>query len=96
MIVFVHRATYIRVIRLESMGKPTDNIGKIFRTTIGASAGITGRTEWMWDGCYRNIEALNGSEKRQIIGLLDDLNDVRYRPQADMRTRWDQVIGHLV
>jgi hypothetical protein len=88
MIVFVHRATYIRVIRLESMGKPTDNLGKIFRI---------GRGEWIFDGCYRNQlfyeTLLNGSEKRQIIGLLDNLNGIMGREPGDSLRRWREIIG---
>ena len=97
MIVFVHRATYIRVIRLKSMGRPTDNLGKLFRVSKGASEGITGRVEWVFDGCYRNGFAyeteMNHSEKRQLIGLLDNLNGVIGRPQEEYRTRWEQIIG---
>jgi hypothetical protein len=103
MLLFVHRGTYIRVIGLKSMGcvighsTPTDNLGKIFRVMKGASAGITGRVEWVFDGCYRNKTCywtdLNPCEKRQLIGLLDDLNGVIGRPQEDYRNRFEQIIG---
>ena len=97
MLLFVHRATYIRVIRLTSMGRGTDNLGKLFRVMQGASAGITGRAEWVFDGRYRNQTCywtdLNHSEKRQLIGLLDNLNGVIGRPQEDYRNRFEEIIG---
>ena len=97
MLVFVHRATYIRVIRLRKIGRKTDNLGKLFRVSKGASAGITGRSEWVFDGCYRNGFAyeteLSHAEKRELIGLMDNLNGVIGRPQEDYRTRWNQIIG---
>ncbi len=95
MIVFGYRSTYIRVMRLSGMEQPTDNLGKIFRTTKNRGPGIIGRTEWFWDGCYRAIDSdtLDDSEKRQIIGMLDNLNSIRYRPQADMQDQWHKITG---
>jgi len=91
MIVFVHRAEYIRVIRLSSSAKPTDNLGKLIRTS---------RRGWIWDvdgveyfRSWIGYETLNGSEKRQLIGLLDNLNGIPYRAQEDMRTQWEKITG---
>lgn len=90
MIVFVHKATYIRVLRPPSLTQPTDNLGKIFRTMKNRGPGIIGRPEWIWDGYYRKMdcETINDSEKRQIIGLLDDLNGV-IGPKYERTELWD-------
>lgn len=89
MILFAHRVTYISVIRLKSVGERPDNIGKLR---------LCG--EWLWDTSgvdyFRSgvgYETLNGSEKCQIIGMLDDLNGVYYRPLRDMLDRWREITG---
>lgn len=95
MIAFLHRATYIRVIRLPGISEPIDDLGKLFRTMKNRGPGVIGRPEWIWDGCYRAIdyETIDHSDKRQIIGLLDNLNGMLYRKPEDMRTQWEKITG---
>ncbi len=95
MILFVHRKTYIRVIRLTDSTKPTDNLGKIV-----VKYDIAGRPTWLWDRSgveyfrsWVGYQTLSGSEKRQIIGLLDNLNGVNYRSDDDMKTQWVKITG---
>lgn len=89
MILFVHRETYISVIRLKSIGTKPDNIGRLR---------LCGK--WLWDttgiDLFRSwvgYETLSGSDKRQIIGMLDNLNSVFYRSPKDMRTQWLKITG---
>jgi len=63
-----------------------DNIGQIVRCGDVWKMDFLGRDLTFWDH-------LDGSEKRQIIGLLDKLNGIIGRPQSDMRRRWNEIIG---
>lgn len=95
MILFTDRTNYIRVFRTKKGGAGVVNIGTIIKPDKDS--------QWIWDvtgidffRSWVGYQTLNNSERRQIIGLLDKLNGIDYRPQEHMRTRWNEIIGtHL-
>ena len=89
MILTNDRASYISVFKAEF--KPTlsvEHIGRIEQLPDG---------QWSIRFIGRNIielsDLLNGSEKRQVIGTLDKLNEFGPRRQSDMRRRWNHITG---
>ncbi len=99
MILFYNRPNDIQVIRTLSCTvgsyNGSDNIGVL---TMDFSK--TDKDRWIWDfsgasylRSWTGFEALSGSEKRQIIGMLDKLNRIIYRNQDTMRARWEEITG---
>jgi hypothetical protein len=90
MILFTERATYINMFRATMKPKlSVVHLGRIQKISDVWQVRFTGRN-WTY---YTDL--LNGSEKRQIIGMLDKLNQVTGRDQGDMRRRWEEVIRRL-
>jgi len=87
MILFTDRAEYIRCFRTTTDG--FDNIGVIHKQNEDM--------DWVIGFADKNWEhyetSLDGSEKRQIIGLLDKLNGIGYRNPDNMQARWVEIIG---
>lgn len=94
MILFVERTTYINV--LKAYFRPNLSVihlGEIRRVSDVWQVRFCGR-DWTY---YTDL--LNGSEKRQIIGMCDKLNGEVIGPTDspdDSRTRWNQIIGASV
>lgn len=96
MIVFTYSPSGITVIR--TFAKPSD--GDLYRT-IRKPQGI-GRLrlsgEWLWDARQASLDiyrTLSHSEKREIIGMLDALNQKPIRPITQMKARWEEIIGPM-
>lgn len=92
MILFTERSTYINVLIARfSPRLSTEYLGKIRRISDVWEMQFSGRN-WTY---YTDL--LNGSEKRQIIGMLDKLNgnvsDDPTEELPDLRQRWNQIIG---
>lgn len=93
MILFNDRATYITILHVHMTPElSVDNLGCIaYRRIIGQEKGT-----WEADFTGRNWSALSdlldGSEKRQIIGLLDKLNGL-FIGLEDPEAQWNDIIG---
>lgn len=96
MILTSDRATYINVFKAEF--KP-----KLSVVQIGTIRYISD-CQWVLKFTGRNAlgnatlptyysDLLNHSEKRQIIGTLDKLNDTGPTAESDMRSRWRFITG---
>ena len=91
MILANDRQTYINLFQVHL----TPKLSAVLVGTIRFRQGewyvdFTGRNLMYWDN------ALEHSEKRQIIGLIDKLNESHpyyYRPDDNMLTRWKELIG---
>jgi hypothetical protein len=96
MILFSERATYINVFHAEF--KPTISVQKIGKIRMDHRTWL--RRHWIVRFMGRNAEyfsdVLNGSEKRQIIGMLDKLNSITDRSLSDSARRWDEIIGTAI
>lgn len=97
MIVFAYEQHGITVIRTFAKNR---EIGD-YRTGSRKPEGI-GRLqyvlEWFWDQDRVGREvyrALDNSEKRQIIGMMDALNGLPVRPITEMKQRWEMIIGPI-
>lgn len=94
MIMFTERATYINVLKANT--KPTLSVvhlGKIRQVSDVWTMSFSGR-DWTY---YTDL--LDGSEKRQIIGMLDKLNSKITEPpdtMKNLRLLWNKIIGTSV
>lgn len=101
MIVFSYSPHGITIIR--TFSKPSN--GDLYRTTrkpqdIGRFNFVRGVKDslmcWLWDAGRASLDiyrTLSHSEKRDIIGMLDALNQAPIRPITDMKRRWEEIIG---
>jgi hypothetical protein len=91
MILASERQTYLTLFRVHMMPKlSAEKVGTIKFRQGKWYVDFTGRNWNHWS------DTLDGSEKRQIIGLLDKLNEVHpyyYRPDDNMLARWNELIG---
>lgn len=88
MILFTHRASYIKVFQSHMNPRlSVKDIGRIRELSAIWTMQFIGRN---WS-CYTDL--LNDSEKRQIIGLLDNLNSVTGRDPISCADRWNEIIG---
>lgn len=88
MILLSERASYITVFKANFEPKiSVVDIGEILRIS----------DVWKIHFTTRNLKYLSdhlyGSEKRQIIGMLDKLNGITGRDDRDMERRWNEIIG---
>ena len=91
MIIAIERASYITIQRARFTPKlSVVQIGKLREISDVWSVLFEGRN------LQHYSDLLNGSEKRQIIGLLDKLNQTDYRAQEDMRRYWNKIISDAV
>lgn len=93
MIVFAYSPYGISVIRTFPKGKKPEGIGRFHRNT-DLWDGLT----WLWDTRRASLDiyrTLSHSEKREIIGMLDALNQQPIRPITNMRQRWEDIIGPM-
>ena len=95
MIVFAYSPYGISVIQtfprhsLDSIGRRQIGIGRFEHDPM--------RHEWLWDAGRANLDiyrTLDHTEKREIIGMLDALNQVAERPITNLKRRWEEIIGH--
>lgn len=91
MIVFSYNPNGITVIRTFQRGLSGGN--QLTRPQgIGRLQFVNG---WLWDKKthFETYHTLDNSEKRQIIGMLDALNQQPIRPITEMKQRWEEIIG---
>lgn len=85
MLVFAYSPHGISVIRTRSFGRKIANIGRFH---FGE--------KWLWDAGRASLDiyrTMDHTEKREIIGMLDALNQQPIRPITDMKRRWEEIIG---
>ena len=91
MILASDRQTYLTLYHTHVVPKLSADIVGTIRFRQGEwYVDFTGRN-WNWWS-----ENLDHSEKRQIIGLLDKMNEHHpyyYRPDDNMLARWNEIIG---
>ena len=89
MILVSERADYLTVFRVHMRPKMSaDKVG-VIRTHNGQWRMEFTGTSYYWDAY------LDGSEKRQILGLLDKLNGTDYRTKNASAAKrwWDDITG---
>lgn len=87
MILFYNRTKDIQVIRTKTDRIPVVNYGTILRRNGCA---------WEWDAPNTSCldsDTVDDAEKREIIGMLDKLNDVQERDDSKMQSRWKEITG---